>query len=206
MSLQDFMVFLENHQLWAYLILFLGAYFETLIGFSFFIYGEIFFWGGSILAGFGILNIWYVIIVLFVGGFVGDTSSYYLGKKYGHEIFKKMSKIVFFKKFVNEKNLKKGKKFFDKYGAKSVFWGRLMGPVSWVAPFLAGVHHVKYREFLKYDFWGVVIGIGQFVVIGYFFGNQYQKIIESWVRIFWFIVVMMIVYFLWKKFFIEKKT
>jgi len=55
--------FLSNHQTLSYLILFLGSLFETIIGFSFFIYGEIFFLSGSILAGMGILNIWLVVFI-----------------------------------------------------------------------------------------------------------------------------------------------
>ncbi|MET0089247.1 MAG: hypothetical protein ABW068_04365 [Candidatus Thiodiazotropha sp.] len=41
----------------AYAVLFLGAFFETLIPFSLAILGEVFFLSGAMLAGMGALNI-----------------------------------------------------------------------------------------------------------------------------------------------------
>jgi len=127
--IDQFIALLLQHQEIAYLILFLGSMFETIIGFSFFVYGEIFFLSGSIMAGMGILNIWYVIIVLYSGGILGDNISYLLGRKYGFAFYSKLKNIRFFKRFINKRNLKKGIKFFRKYGAVSVFLGRLLGPV-----------------------------------------------------------------------------
>jgi len=95
--INNFIEFLINYHKLTYFILFLGSMFETIIGFSFFIYGEIFFLSGSILAGMGVLNIWYVMLVLYAGGIIGDNISYFLGKKYGLNIFKKLQKINFFK-------------------------------------------------------------------------------------------------------------
>ncbi|WP_024786692.1 MULTISPECIES: DedA family protein [unclassified Lebetimonas] len=71
----------------AYFILFFGSMLETVIGFSFFIYGEIVFLSGAILAGMGILNIWIVTFVLYLGGIVGDNISYFLGRKYGMQLY-----------------------------------------------------------------------------------------------------------------------
>lgn len=63
-NLEHFTLFLETHALLAYLVLFCGAYFETLIGPNFFIYGEFIFVPGAALAGLGFLNIWLVCLAL----------------------------------------------------------------------------------------------------------------------------------------------
>lgn len=160
--------FLAAHTLLSYTVLFLGSYFETLIGVGFFIYGEIFFIPGALLAGAGVLNIWIVALALIAGGVLGDSSSFVLGRRWGTSIFKEHNKIF------NHTNYQKGLDFFAKYGTKAVFFARLLGPVSWITPFLAGTYKVPYQKFILYNIAGVTVGIGQFLVIGYFFGANYQ--------------------------------
>lgn len=164
--------FLATHTVLSYTVLFLGAYFETLIGVGFFIYGEFFFLPGAIIAGTGVLDIWLVSLALISGGIMGDTSSYFIGRHYGMRLFKEGNK------YLNHTNHKKGEEFFDKYGVKSVFFARLLGPISWIAPFLAGVYKIKYTKFLAYNVPGVVVGIGEFLVVGYFFGTSYREILR----------------------------
>ena len=196
------LMFAQNHQCLFYLILFLGSMFETIIGISFFVYGEIFFLTGSILAGMGILNIWIVIAILYSGGILGDNISYFLGKIYGISLYKKLSKVKIIKKIINEKNYKKGSEFFCKYGAVSVFLGRLLGPLSWVTPFIAGTYKLSYKKFLPYDIAGVIIGIGQFIIVGYFFGRNFdyflQKI-ETYVIIIIFVAIISYILYLYLK-------
>jgi len=165
------MEFLKSHSYLSYLIIFLGAYVETVVGVGVVIRGEFFFLAGSILAGAKILNIWLVSLVSIVGGILGDNTSYFIGRKYGRSIFREKSRVF------NYRNFDKGKKFFDKYGIKGIFIARLLGPLSWITPFLAGTYEVKYKRFLSYNIPGVIVGIGQFMIVGYFFGNTYQIIL-----------------------------
>ena len=164
--------FLAAHTLLSYAVLFFGSYFETLIGVGFFIYGEIFFIPGALLAGAGVLNIWLVALALIVGGILGDSTSFALGRRWGTSIFKEDNKIF------NHTNYQKGLDFFAKYGTKAVFFARLLGPVSWITPFLAGTYKVPYPRFLGYNIAGVTVGIGQFLIIGYFFGSNFDAILS----------------------------
>jgi len=157
-------------------VLFFGSYFETLIGVGFFIYGEIFFIPGALLAGAGVLNIWIVSGVLIAGGVLGDSTSFAIGRRYGASFFNEHNKVF------NYTNYRKGMAFFEKYGTKSIFFARLLGPVSWITPFLAGVYKVPYPTFLPYNIAGVTVGIGQFLVVGYFFGANYQAILSVFRR------------------------
>ncbi len=200
----QFINFLIQYKDFVYIILFLGSMFETIIGFSFFVYGEIFFLCGGILSGMGVINIWILIPVLYIGGILGDTISYLLGKKYGIILFIGLRKTRFVNKFINKKNYRKGVKFFKKYGALSVFFGRLLGPLSWITPFIVGTYKLKYRKFLLYDIAGVIIGIGQFILVGYFFGKHFHKILNIFytyiiVMIFIFVCIVFIYYYLKKK-------
>lgn len=167
--------FLTVHTTAAYLVLFAGSYFETLIGFGFFVHGEFFFLPGGILAGIGVLNIWLVMLVCSVGGFLGDTSSFFIGKKYGKRITDRL---------FHEKNrhltpalFEKAKAVFHRSGTRSIFFARFLGPISWITPFVAGTIDVRYKEFLTYNIPGVILGIAQFVLVGYFLGFSYQLLL-----------------------------
>ncbi|MFA6502926.1 MAG: DedA family protein [Candidatus Paceibacterota bacterium] len=163
--------FFGAHALTSYLVLFFGSYFETLIGVGFFVYGEVFFIPAALLGGAGVLNIWIVAVVLVAGGVLGDSSSFWIGKRYGTSFFKEHNKIF------NHTNYRKGMDFFATHGTKAIFLSRLLGPASWVTPFLAGVYKVPYASFLGYNIAGVTVGIGQFLIAGYFFSSQYDTIL-----------------------------
>ena len=202
--IDQFIKFLIENKELAYAMLFFGSMFETIIGFSFFVYGEIFFLSGSILAGMDILNIWLVMLVLYSGGILGDNISYLLGRKYGLAFYSKLKNVRFLSKIINRSNLKRGVKFFKKYGAVSVFFGRLLGPVSWITPFVVGTYKLEYRKFLPYEIMGALIGIGQFIIVGYFFGRHFDfvlQVIETYifVLIFLFIILFLLYYYLKRK-------
>lgn len=191
-------VFLQTHSVLAYPILFLASYAETFIGIGFFIYGEIFFIAGAVLAGAGVLNIWFVALTLYLGGILGDTSSYFIGLKYGASFFKEGRRVF------SIENYEKGKKLFHKHGNKSVFMARFMGPLSWVTPFFAGVYKIPYRSFIYYNTVGVILAISQFLIIGYMFGANWQYILSIIQHDMWLIfrvfVIVVSLYFVVRKF------
>ncbi|MGB8077176.1 MAG: hypothetical protein WCF09_04780, partial [Gallionella sp.] len=60
----------------------------------------------------------------------------------------------------------------------AVFAARLSGPLSWVMPAMAGMFRLDYATFLRFNTLGIMIGIGQFIVVGYFFGAYLPSILE----------------------------
>ena len=166
-----FMTWLSIHTHLAYVVLLLGAYFEALIGPSFFIPGELFLLGGSILAGSHILNIWLVASVLYLGAILGDASSYWIGRMIGTSVFHED------KKFLNFKNYHKVEALFEKYGLIGIFFARLVGPFSKLAPVTAGIFEIPFKKFLLYNIPGVLVGCGEFILVGYFFGNKYELVL-----------------------------
>jgi len=79
---------------------------------------------GAIFAGMGILNIWLVTLLFYLGGFLGDNVSYFLGKKYGFHLYQYLENKSFLKKYINKKQYAKGLTFFKKYKKHSIFFAR----------------------------------------------------------------------------------
>jgi membrane-associated protein len=192
-----FMAWLALHTHIAYAVLFLGAYFEALVGPSFFIPGEIFLLSGSILAGTKVLNIWFVIAALYTGAILGDSSSYWIGRLIGKSIFNENNK------FLSIKNYKKIEAILEKYGLGAIFLARLMGPFSKIAPVLAGVFEIPFGTFLLYNIPGVLIGVGEFIVVGYFFGDRYELVlwwVERYFLLFFLVIAVgLFLRWYWKK-------
>lgn len=176
-SIDSLILFFEANKHITYIILFLGSYFETLIGPGFLIYGEIFFLSGAILAGLGQLNIWIVAICCISGGILGDTSSYFIGKKYGKIIVNKLFKKS--NKYLTPKQYNKSISFMKGHGTKAIFLARFMGPLSWITPFIAGTMKIPYRKFAFYNMPAVAGGIGLFIIAGYTLGFSYQVFLSK---------------------------
>lgn len=166
-----FMAWLTLHEQVAYWVLFVGSFFETLVFTSFFVPGELFLIAGAVLAGSHVLSILWVSIALYAGAIIGDNTSFFIGHHTGARVFKEGRRVL------NPINYKKGSAFFERHGNKAIFLARLLGPLSWITPFLAGVYRVPYSTFVFYNTPGILFGVGEFLVVGYFFADQYHRVL-----------------------------
>ena len=168
---------LGSHSHAAYAVLFLGAFFETLFPFSLAVMGEVFFLAGALLAGVGTLDLWAVVVVLYGGGLLGDNASYWMGRHYGVSLYDRLGRWPLARRLAPVGSYEKGVQFFHRHGAAAVLAARLSGPLSWITPAMAGTFHLDYAIFLRFNALGVVLGIGQFIVVGYFFGSHLDDIL-----------------------------
>ena len=170
---------LGSHSDALYAVLFFGAFFETLFPFSLTVMGEAFFLAGALLAGVGTLDLWTVVVVLYAGGLLGDNASYWLGRHYGVSLFDRLARWQLARRLVPVGSYERGVEFFRRRGAVAVLVARLTGPLSWIMPAMAGTFHLNYGVFLRFNTVGVLLGIGQFIIVGYFFGSHLSDIL-SW--------------------------
>ncbi|HTN94911.1 MAG TPA: hypothetical protein VMJ33_10035, partial [Gallionella sp.] len=85
------------------------------------------------------------------------------------------------------------------------FVARLSGPLSWVMPAMAGMFRLNYATFLSFNTLGVVVGIGQFIIVGYFFGEYLSSLLE-WIDRFGSVILALILtlipacaWYVWKR-------
>ena len=135
------MQFIEQHQAWAGVVVFLMAFGESLfiIGILLPATFLLFVVGG--LVGNGTLP-WFPILVSgFAGAVVGDALSYWLGCWVGPKVLR----WRFLKR--HRTNVARARLFFYRYGFLAVLIGRFLGPVRSVIPTVAGAMGMPQARF-----------------------------------------------------------
>ncbi|MFM2628206.1 LssY C-terminal domain-containing protein [Vibrio chagasii] len=139
--------------------LFLGALGDALIGPNLFVPGEPFF----IAAGFQLYSgAWMALVFVMLGGFVGDQLSYFIGLKWGRTAQKKLMQF----RPKTRRVIARCRYLIAKKGTFIIVAARLLGPIAWVVPVIAGSHRVKWHSFTLLSSIGLLLGGGQFIAWG----------------------------------------
>ncbi|MDJ1504659.1 DedA family protein [Xanthocytophaga agilis] len=164
----------------TYIILFVIIFVETGLVVMPFLPGDSLLFAAGAFAAFSNnkdLNIYYLLPLLFVAAFLGDTVNYIIGKYIGPKAFS--GKI----KFLKKEYLDQTQAFFDKHGGKSIIYARFVPIVRTFAPFVAGVGSMNYGKFISYNIIGGLIWVIGLTLAGYFFGgisiikDNFEKVI-----------------------------
>ena len=173
-TLLDFFIHLDHHitlivenfGIWSYLILFLIIFCETGLVVTPFLPGDSLLFAVGALTAQGSLHLGWVFGFLCAAAILGDTVNYWIGHLWAPKVFNN-TQLWFLKK----KYLDRTRRFYEKYGGKTIIIARFVPIVRTFAPFLAGVGEMSYGRFLAYNVIGGILWIATFVLGGYFFGN-----------------------------------
>lgn len=185
----------------GYWIALVVALLETTIGVGLFIPGSttILFMGA--LASKGYFDLGDLLFFAIIGAIIGDNINYFIGKKYGAKIFSK----GFW--FIKPAHFKKGKDFFKKHGAKSVFLGRFVPSLKEVIPLIAGTFDMERTPFMLWNILGAIGWSLVWVLSGFFFA-QSLNLAKMWLsRIGFFLAVLFIIFilgYIFRKIIIQK--
>ncbi len=150
---------------WSYAVLFLIVFAETGLVVTPFLPGDSLLFAAGALAALGSLDIWLLMLLLFIAAILGDAVNYHVGRYLGPKVLS--GKYRFLKK----EYLDKTQGFYDKYGVKTIVIARFVPIVRTFAPFMAGVGSMKYSTFLTYNVVGAFVWVLVCCLAGYFFGN-----------------------------------
>ncbi|EEX92503.1 hypothetical protein VIOR3934_15816 [Vibrio orientalis CIP 102891 = ATCC 33934] len=140
--------------------LFVGALLDALIGPNLFVPGEPFLIAAGYQLHQGVIS---GVIAVLLGGFIGDQASYFIGRKFGMPAQKKL--IQWQPK--TRRPIARCRHLMAKKGNYVLAFSRLLGPVAWVVPFIAGTQKVTWQRFTLFSSIGLVLGVAQFVAWGY---------------------------------------
>jgi membrane protein DedA with SNARE-associated domain len=129
----------------------------------------------GVLAQRGKLSIELVIALAAAAAIVGDNAGYLFGRKVGRRAFERPGRFA----SQRRRALERADVFFDRHGAKAVFFGRWITGLRVWAAWLAGATSLPWRSFLL---WNALGGIAWATTIGlasYLLGSAAAKIAES---------------------------
>ncbi len=150
----------------GYLGLFIIIFAESGILIGIFLPGDSLLFTAGLLASQGILNIWVLLPLFFAAGYLGDLVGYLVGRRYGPKLFSRPKSFWF-----NPENVEKTRRFYDRYGKKTVILARFIPIVRTLAPVMAGVGQMRYETFGFYNGLGALAwGVG-ITAAGFLLGN-----------------------------------
>jgi membrane protein DedA with SNARE-associated domain len=129
----------------------------------------------AVLASQGKLNIWLVILIGVTSAIVGDNIGYLLGRRLGRDVLEAKGPFYDYRLEL----IDSGDRFFAKHGPKAVFFARWIALVRFAAAWLAGINHMRFRDFFFWNAlggitWGVTYGL-----VGYFLGSAAAAAIST---------------------------
>jgi membrane-associated protein len=155
-----------NYGSWIYGILFLVIFCETGLVLTPFLPGDSLLFVAGTIAAAGDMYVHGLFAALATASFLGDNTNYWIGRLIGPRVFTREKSLLF-----NPEHLVRTRRFYDRYGAKTVFLARFVPIVRTFAPFVAGIGRMRYARFVFYSFSGSIAWVGSLAYAGYFFGN-----------------------------------
>jgi len=158
-------VWAANYGVWMYAILFIVIFAETGLVITPFLPGDSLLFAIGAIAARGVLSLPLILVGLSIAAILGDALNYTVGRFLGHVVTRRFSRIV------KPQYIAKTHDFYEKYGTKTIVLARFVPIVRTIAPFVAGVAEMRYRDFAIYNIAGGIFWIISMTMAGYAFGN-----------------------------------
>jgi len=187
---QELLGWLNAHPGWGFGIVFLVAFFESLVLVGILLPGIVILFGVGTLVGLGMLDMVPIWIAASTGAFLGDFFSYLLGRRFrGH-----LLDIWPFSRYPGV--MERGSRFFHAHGAKSVMAGRFIGPLRPIIPAVGGMMGMKPGRFLAVDVPACISWAPAFLLPGMLFGASLEVASEYTGRLTIMLVILVVVMWL----------
>lgn len=156
--------------IYVYFGLFFIVFAETGLAVGFFLPGDSLLVVSGLFAAAGKLNVWLVLLAFFLGSVIGDSTGYWTGRVMGKTLFNREDSFIF-----KPSRVEKAKKFFEKYGVKTIILARFVPIVRTFAPIVIGASEMPYIKFLTFSLIGGALWILSMVCAGYFLGGVIER-------------------------------
>ena len=149
-----------------------------------------------------------VIIAGSIGSLLAAAFLYWIGRKIPQQqlfgLVERYGKYI----HIGVTDLEKSLTWFEKYGHRIVFFGRMIPAVRSLISIPAGMSNMPFRKFMAYSAAGTIIWTTFLAYIGYHFGENPALMSAITQRIAYIILaftMIYILYYLMKKFYLSKK-
>ena len=150
----------------GYVVLIIVVFAETGLAMGFFLPGDSLLVVAGIFAARGDLNVFVLLVTLFLAAVVGDAVGFWTGNKLGPRLFSREKSLLF-----RPGHLEKAHAFYEKYGGKTIIIARFVPIVRTFAPIVAGAANMEYKKFVVFNVVGGFAWVFSMILTGYFLGN-----------------------------------
>lgn len=158
--------FVEQYGAWVYVLLFLIVFVETGLVVMPFLPGDSLLFVVGALAGAGLMNYPFVMLLLIAAAVLGNQTNYSIGSHIGPRVFQWEHS-----RFFNKHAFEQAHAFYERYGGITIVVARFLPFLRTFAPFVAGVAQMTRSKFTFYDVTGGTLWVVSLVTAGYLFGN-----------------------------------
>ncbi|HUJ33745.1 MAG TPA: DedA family protein [Solirubrobacteraceae bacterium] len=159
---------------WTYALVGVMAFLETGAGVGLIAPGELAVILGGVAAGQGEVELVPLIALVWTCAVAGDMLSYVLGRRLGRGFLLEHGHRV----RLTPDRLEQVERYFARHGGKTILFGRFIGWVRALAPFIAGASRMPARRFLP----ATIVAAGLWAVactlLGYAFWNSLDRAVE----------------------------
>jgi len=116
-----------------------------------------------------------VIIAGTFGAFLGDSTSWFIGHRWGTSFLTRWEPI----RRRTEEPLIAAERHFERYGGPTVFGARFIGPLRALVPLVAGTTGMPYRRFVPWNALASAVWVTMVIVLGAVFGESLARILDD---------------------------
>ena len=152
---------------WIYAILFAIIFCETGLVITPFLPGDSLLFAAGSIAALGSMNIHAMALLLIIAAIIGDAVNFAVGKYLGERLFANPDSRIF-----RRSHLQRTESFYAKHGGKTIILARFVPIVRTFAPFVAGMGHMRYGRFFRFNIIGGIAWVALFSYAGFWFGQR----------------------------------
>ena len=156
-----------QYGVWIYAILFIIIFCETGLVITPFLPGDSLLFAAGSIAALGSMNIHTMVLLLIIAAIIGDAVNFAVGKYLGERLFANPDSRIF-----RRSHLQRTESFYAKHGGKTIILARFVPIVRTFAPFVAGMGHMRYGRFFRFNIIGGIAWVALFSYAGFWFGQR----------------------------------
>lgn len=168
----------------GYVGLFAIVFSESGLFFGFFLPGDSLLVTAGLLATQHYFNILLLIFLLAAAAILGDSTGYWMGKRFGKRIFSKVKmdkENLSLLELINvtlrdKKHIETASNFYKDHGNQTIILARFVPYVRTFAPIVAGIGEMNYKRFLTFNVIGGASWATGMLLIGYFLGKTIPNV------------------------------
>jgi len=133
----------------------------------------------------GYMNFPLVLLTGILGNMAGDSSGYWLVRRYGVTVLRKLHLNRFFTK----DRLDGAERQIDSHPILTIYFSRFMTGIAPAVNVVCGITRLPYKRFLLFECLGEITECAMFCFIGYIFGNNWEYFSQLLGGKFWIILL-----------------